>query len=263
MDRSQTVSSLLPHFPSHNISPFDFQPSNPAPTKTQEAAQPSPAPPASEPAAEPENLDGTPGHAELLGDIPFTLAPHILAMQASLPGLPDFTLPRDINDKLANFCYDFTLENSVLCELWPLTPISALRPILYVAGIQDLQVVTNTAECISQEAFCSVKFGIKLLILNERFKCFLHLYPFFFTMNSFSLMFFSKKKNFILLNEFKLLKKMSVERPCLVYNNIFKSFFFFIWNILYCYFFSLLLYHFTVCCETVAGFVNIVWIFFI
>lgn len=115
-------STVLPHFLTHNISLFDFQSSNPAPTKTQEAVQSSPAPPASEPAAQPENTDGVPGHTELLGDIPFTLAPHILAMQAGLPGLPDFTLPRDINENLANFCYDFTLENSVLCELWPLTP---------------------------------------------------------------------------------------------------------------------------------------------
>ncbi|KAK3508398.1 hypothetical protein QTP70_027451 [Hemibagrus guttatus] len=87
-------------------------PSNPAPNKTPEAFQPSPVPPTSEA----ENTDGVPAHTELLGDIPFTLAPHILAMQAGLPQLPDFTLPRDINENLANFCYDFTLENSVLCE---------------------------------------------------------------------------------------------------------------------------------------------------
>ncbi|XP_058260985.1 UBAP1-MVB12-associated (UMA)-domain containing protein 1 isoform X1 [Hemibagrus wyckioides] len=87
-------------------------PSNPAPYKTPEAVQPSPAPPTS--AA--ENTDAVPAHTELLGDIPFTLAPHILAMHAGLPRLPDFNLPRDINENLANFCYDFTLENSVLCE---------------------------------------------------------------------------------------------------------------------------------------------------
>ncbi|MCJ8749555.1 hypothetical protein PDJAM_G00177550 [Pangasius djambal] len=91
--------------------------SNPAPTKTPEAVQSTPTPPTSKPSTEPENTDSVPGHAELLGDIPFTLAPHILAMQAGLPQLPDFTLPRDINENLANFCYDFTLENSVLCEL--------------------------------------------------------------------------------------------------------------------------------------------------
>ncbi|XP_060760604.1 UBAP1-MVB12-associated (UMA)-domain containing protein 1 [Neoarius graeffei] len=91
--------------------------SNPAPTKTQEAIWSAPAPPTSEPSAQPENTDGVPGHTELLGDIPFTLAPHILAVQTGLPQLPDFTLSRDINEILTNFCYDFTLENSVLCNL--------------------------------------------------------------------------------------------------------------------------------------------------
>ncbi|TSK28288.1 Glucocorticoid-induced transcript 1 protein [Bagarius yarrelli] len=86
------------------------KPSNPEPTLTPQVVQPSPVPPVSEPA----NTDSIPGHTELLGDIPFTLAPHILAMQAGLPRLPDFTLPLDINENLANFCYDFTLENSVL-----------------------------------------------------------------------------------------------------------------------------------------------------
>ncbi|KAI5087389.1 UBAP1-MVB12-associated (UMA)-domain containing protein 1 [Silurus meridionalis] len=91
--------------------------SKPTPPKSPEAVQSSPAPPTSGPSAEPANTDSVPGHTELLGDIPFTLAPHILAMQSGLPRLPDFTLPRDINENLANFCYDFTLENSVLCEL--------------------------------------------------------------------------------------------------------------------------------------------------
>lgn len=51
---------------------------------------------------------------DLLGDIPFTLAPHVLAMQAGLPLVPDVLLSRDINYNLASFQYDFTLENSVL-----------------------------------------------------------------------------------------------------------------------------------------------------
>lgn len=51
---------------------------------------------------------------DLLGDIPFTLAPHVLAMQAGLPLIPDVLLSRDINYNLASFQYDFTLENSVL-----------------------------------------------------------------------------------------------------------------------------------------------------
>lgn len=51
---------------------------------------------------------------DLLGDIPFTLAPHVLAVQAAFPLIPDVLLSRDINYNLASFQYDFTLENSVL-----------------------------------------------------------------------------------------------------------------------------------------------------
>ncbi|KAK7899594.1 hypothetical protein WMY93_020447 [Mugilogobius chulae] len=47
-------------------------------------------------------------------DIPFTLAPHVLAMQAGFPLIPDVLLSRDINYNLASFQYDFTLENSVV-----------------------------------------------------------------------------------------------------------------------------------------------------
>lgn len=55
-----------------------------------------------------------PALPDLLGDIPFTLAPHVLAMQAGVPLVPDVLLSRDINYNLASFQYDFTLENSVL-----------------------------------------------------------------------------------------------------------------------------------------------------
>lgn len=56
-----------------------------------------------------------PALPDLLGDIPFTLAPHVLAMQAGLPLIiPDVLLSRDINYNLTSFQYDFTLENSVL-----------------------------------------------------------------------------------------------------------------------------------------------------
>ncbi|XP_062865715.1 UBAP1-MVB12-associated (UMA)-domain containing protein 1 [Trichomycterus rosablanca] len=96
-----------------------IQPSKPhsaALIKSPEPAQPSPTPPVSKPPAEPTYTDPVPVLSDLLGDIPFTLAPHILAMQAGPPGLPEFSLPRDINENLASFCYDFSLENSVLCE---------------------------------------------------------------------------------------------------------------------------------------------------
>lgn len=51
---------------------------------------------------------------DVLGDVPFTLAPHVLTMQSGYPAIPDMLLSRDINYNLANFQYDFTLENSVL-----------------------------------------------------------------------------------------------------------------------------------------------------
>lgn len=51
--------------------------------------------------------------AELLNDVPFTLAPHILAIHASFQDLPA-SLLLSKNENLARFGYDFTLENSVL-----------------------------------------------------------------------------------------------------------------------------------------------------
>lgn len=51
---------------------------------------------------------------DLLGDVPFILAPHVAAMQAGLPVIPDVLLFRDINYNLSTFQYDFSLENSVL-----------------------------------------------------------------------------------------------------------------------------------------------------
>lgn len=51
---------------------------------------------------------------DLLGDVPFILAPHVAAMQAGFPAIPDVLLFRDINYNLSTFQYDFSLENSVL-----------------------------------------------------------------------------------------------------------------------------------------------------
>ncbi|XP_067860199.1 UBAP1-MVB12-associated (UMA)-domain containing protein 1 isoform X2 [Heptranchias perlo] len=64
-----------------------------------------------------QTLENFPLTAELLSDVPFTLAPHILAIQASFHDLPaTMHLPENINENLASFWYDFTLENSVLCD---------------------------------------------------------------------------------------------------------------------------------------------------
>ncbi|XP_013013738.2 UBAP1-MVB12-associated (UMA)-domain containing protein 1 isoform X2 [Cavia porcellus] len=53
---------------------------------------------------------------ELLSDVPFTLAPHILAVQGTISDLPDHLLSYDVSENLSRFWYDFTLENSVLCD---------------------------------------------------------------------------------------------------------------------------------------------------
>lgn len=75
---------------------------------------PPPPPGPSSPTAGVGSNSAAPALPDLLGDIPFTLAPHVLAMQAGLPLVPDVLLSRDINYNLASFQYDFTLENSVL-----------------------------------------------------------------------------------------------------------------------------------------------------
>lgn len=54
--------------------------------------------------------------AELLSDVPFTLAPHVLAVQGTVSDLPDHLLACDVSENLSRFWYDFTLENSVLCD---------------------------------------------------------------------------------------------------------------------------------------------------
>ncbi|XP_034561164.1 UBAP1-MVB12-associated (UMA)-domain containing protein 1 [Notolabrus celidotus] len=59
-------------------------------------------------------VEAAPSLPDLLGDVPFALAPHILAMQTGFPLIPDVLMSRDINYNLATFQYDFTLENSVL-----------------------------------------------------------------------------------------------------------------------------------------------------
>nr|XP_020477068.1 UBAP1-MVB12-associated (UMA)-domain containing protein 1 isoform X2 [Monopterus albus] len=64
--------------------------------------------------AEPSVVEAASALPDLLGDVPFTLAPHVLAMQAGVPFIPDVLLSQDISYNLANFQYDFTLENSVL-----------------------------------------------------------------------------------------------------------------------------------------------------
>ncbi|XP_034747806.1 UBAP1-MVB12-associated (UMA)-domain containing protein 1 [Etheostoma cragini] len=81
-----------------------------APTNTKPPA----AFPTSAPVAGPPAVEAASTLPDLLGDVPFTLAPHVLAMQAGRPLFPDVLLSRDMNYNLTSFQYDFTLENSVL-----------------------------------------------------------------------------------------------------------------------------------------------------
>ncbi|XP_049655026.1 UBAP1-MVB12-associated (UMA)-domain containing protein 1 isoform X2 [Accipiter gentilis] len=64
-----------------------------------------------------QNLESSPFMSDLLNDVPFALAPHVLAVQGTHNDVPDRLLTYDINDNLSRFWYDFTLENSVLCDL--------------------------------------------------------------------------------------------------------------------------------------------------
>ncbi|NXA72180.1 UMAD1 protein, partial [Thryothorus ludovicianus] len=61
-------------------------------------------------------LESSPFMSELLSDVPFALAPHVLAVQGTHSDVPDRLLTYDINHNLSRFWYDFTLENSVLCD---------------------------------------------------------------------------------------------------------------------------------------------------
>ncbi|NXR49765.1 UMAD1 protein, partial [Hippolais icterina] len=61
-------------------------------------------------------LESSPFMSDLLNDVPFALAPHVLAVQGAHSDVPDRLLTYDINDNLSRFWYDFTLENSVLCD---------------------------------------------------------------------------------------------------------------------------------------------------
>ncbi|NXN99304.1 UMAD1 protein, partial [Rhinopomastus cyanomelas] len=62
------------------------------------------------------NLESIPFMSDLLSDVPFALAPHVLAAQGTHNDVPDRLLTYNINDNLSRFWYDFTLENSVLCD---------------------------------------------------------------------------------------------------------------------------------------------------
>ncbi|XP_042362848.1 UBAP1-MVB12-associated (UMA)-domain containing protein 1 [Plectropomus leopardus] len=99
--------------PSTNVIVLPSRSSCPAPAQPADSKHPA-ALPTTAPTAGTSSAETASTLPDLLGDVPFTLAPHILAMQTGLPLIPDVLLSRDINYNLANFQYDFTLENSVL-----------------------------------------------------------------------------------------------------------------------------------------------------
>ncbi|XP_055973958.1 UBAP1-MVB12-associated (UMA)-domain containing protein 1 [Sorex fumeus] len=63
-----------------------------------------------------QSLENNTSMTELLSDVPFTLAPHVLAVQDSISDLPDHLLSSNVSENLSRFWYDFTLENSVLFD---------------------------------------------------------------------------------------------------------------------------------------------------
>ncbi|XP_070777631.1 UBAP1-MVB12-associated (UMA)-domain containing protein 1 [Enoplosus armatus] len=108
--KMQTMNIALP---STNVIVQPSKSSCTIPAQPTETRYPTALPPAA-PIAGTSAAEAASTLPDLLWDIPFTLAPHVLAMQAGFPLIPDVLLSRDINYNLASFQYDFTLENSVL-----------------------------------------------------------------------------------------------------------------------------------------------------
>ncbi|XP_068566914.1 UBAP1-MVB12-associated (UMA)-domain containing protein 1 [Cebidichthys violaceus] len=104
-EQRRKMQTMIIAQPSTNVIVQPYRSSCPAPAPV---ALPTTATAAGTSAAEASALP------DLLGDVPFTLAPHVLAAQTGLPLIPDVLLSRDMNYNLVNFQYDFTLENSVL-----------------------------------------------------------------------------------------------------------------------------------------------------
>ncbi|KAF6301697.1 glucocorticoid induced 1 [Rhinolophus ferrumequinum] len=51
-----------------------------------------------------QTLENSSLMAELLSDVPFTLAPHVLAVQGTVSDLPDHLLSYDVSENLSRFC---------------------------------------------------------------------------------------------------------------------------------------------------------------
>uniref|UniRef100_A0A8C2NED4 UMA domain-containing protein n=1 Tax=Capra hircus TaxID=9925 RepID=A0A8C2NED4_CAPHI len=55
-----------------------------------------------------QTLENSSLMAELLSDVPFTLAPHVLAVQGTISDLPDHLLSYDVSENLSRFCFTRT-----------------------------------------------------------------------------------------------------------------------------------------------------------
>ncbi|XP_053558095.1 UBAP1-MVB12-associated (UMA)-domain containing protein 1-like [Bombina bombina] len=64
-----------------------------------------------------QTSEGNAVMAEVLNDIPFTLAPHVQEMQNICKEMPERVPLYNMEENFARFHYDFPLENSVLCSL--------------------------------------------------------------------------------------------------------------------------------------------------
>ncbi|KAM4704878.1 UBAP1-MVB12-associated (UMA)-domain containing protein 1 isoform 1-T2 [Rhinophrynus dorsalis] len=64
-----------------------------------------------------QNSEGNSAMAELLNDIPFILAPHVQEVQNICREHPQRVPIYNLEENFAQFHYDFSLENSVLCGL--------------------------------------------------------------------------------------------------------------------------------------------------
>nr|XP_027808598.1 UBAP1-MVB12-associated (UMA)-domain containing protein 1 isoform X1 [Marmota flaviventris] len=62
-----------------------------------------------------QTLESSSLMAELLSDVPFTLAPHVLAVQGTISDLPDHLLSYDVSENLSRFC----LFCSSMCAIQP------------------------------------------------------------------------------------------------------------------------------------------------
>ncbi|PWA24105.1 UBAP1-MVB12-associated (UMA)-domain containing protein 1 [Gambusia affinis] len=112
-ERRQRVKTVNTGQPSTNVIVQPSKLPHPAPSQTADANPPLALLDVG-PAGGLQSVEVTSALPDLLGDVPFTLAPHVLAMQAGSSMVPDVLLSRDVNYNLASFQYDFTLENSVL-----------------------------------------------------------------------------------------------------------------------------------------------------